>query len=266
MNFLSILAGFALLYWGAWVSVEDATMLWNLKAFAMVVGGAFVGAVISYRLPFVTTFLPAMMARLFVRRHTSGRKTVEELSKFNEAFRSRSMVLGEMVNKSRDPFMRESMTLLLEGIIPPDKIQNVLLTRAQWLYDRELREARQLRSLARYAFVAGLVATIVGTMHVFLNPPFFEAWGPSFRLTPVFTWMPALSTAFMGLVYGVGLGHLVFHPLSENLRTVAEEAFQKNQVIAHGVALMSQHINPLHFTEELNSYLSPLERVEWKAA
>lgn len=266
MNFLSILAGFALLYWGAWVSVEDVSLLWNVKAFAMVVAGMFIGAIMAYRLPFVFMLVPAMTARMFIRRKASGRKTVEELSKFNEAYRSRSMVLGEMVNKSRDPFMREAMTLLLEGIIPPDKIQNVLTTRAQWLYDRELREARQLRSLARYALVAGAIATVTGLITVMANPPFFEVWGPSFKLTPIFEWMPAMSTSFMGLIYGIGFGHLVLHPLSENLRTSAEQIHQKNLVIAHGVALMSQHVNPLHFTEELNSFLAPLDRVEWKAA
>jgi flagellar motor component MotA len=263
MNFLSILTGLCLLGWGAWASVEDVYLLWNLKVFAIVAGGTFAGAILAYRLPYVLTLIPSVTANLFIRRRFNRRDTVKELAKFNDAYRTRSMVLGEMVSKSHDGFLKEAMT---EGIIPPDKLQNVLETRAKWLHEKEMSEARKLKSVARYAWVSGLIATCIGVIALLANPPFMEVWGPSLQWTSTLEWIPALSTCFMGIVYGFGFAHLVFHPVSENLKHMADERHLKNQVVAHGVALMAQQVNPLHFTEELNSYLSPFERVEWKAA
>jgi chemotaxis protein MotA len=266
MNFLSIFVGFAILSWGAWASVEDLRPFINVHALLIVFGGTLVATIMAFRFTYLLRFVPSVMFNIFLHGKIDRKHTVKELTKLNDAYRTRSMVIGEMINKSRDGFLRESMALLLEGIIPPEKVLHILETRARWVHERELNDSKRVKTVGHFVWMSSCLAFLIGTMSVLTHPPLLEGWGPSLNGMSPLDMLPYFVPSISALVYGLVLRSLVLHPIASNLELVANERLVKNRVISHGVGLMAQQVNPLHFTEELNSYLSPYERVEWKAA
>ncbi len=134
MNFLSIMTGAALLAWGTWVSVGDYGFFLNFQGALLIAGCAIIGTVFAFRLPYLVFFVPSFIANLLVRRDVNRRQTVKELAVLNDAFRSRNQQIAEMVTKSKDSFLRESMSLLMEGVVPPVAIARVLEARAHWIH------------------------------------------------------------------------------------------------------------------------------------
>ena len=75
---------------------------------------------------------------------------------------------------------------------------------------------------------------------------------------------PAMSVALVATLYGIALANMIIIPIGENLAQCAKEIKTKNLIIVEGVRLISEKTNPIVLAEELNSFLLPAERVDWK--
>jgi chemotaxis protein MotA len=75
---------------------------------------------------------------------------------------------------------------------------------------------------------------------------------------------PSMSIALVATLYGIAFANLIVIPIGENLTETAKEHQRKNIIIVEGVKLVAAKTNPIVLAEELNSYLLPSERVDWK--
>jgi chemotaxis protein MotA len=75
---------------------------------------------------------------------------------------------------------------------------------------------------------------------------------------------PAMALGLVATFYGLALSNLVFGPMAESLADNARETKLKNTIIVEGVRLIMAKTNPIVLAEELNSFLMPSERIDWK--
>jgi chemotaxis protein MotA len=73
-----------------------------------------------------------------------------------------------------------------------------------------------------------------------------------------------MSIALVATLYGIALANLIVIPIGENLTAAAKETKRKNVIIIEGIRLIAARTNPIVLAEELNSYLLPRERIDWK--
>jgi chemotaxis protein MotA len=76
----------------------------------------------------------------------------------------------------------------------------------------------------------------------------------------------AMSVALVATLYGIAMANLFVIPVGENLAVGAKQIKTKNLIIIEGVRLIAQRTNPIVLAEELNSFLLPGERIDWKKA
>jgi chemotaxis protein MotA len=76
---------------------------------------------------------------------------------------------------------------------------------------------------------------------------------------------PAMSIALVATLYGIAFANLIVIPIGENLTETAKEHQRKNMIITEGIKLVAARTNPIVLAEELNSYLLPNERIDWKS-
>ena len=75
---------------------------------------------------------------------------------------------------------------------------------------------------------------------------------------------PAMAICLITTLYGVAVANLVIIPIAENLTANSKEIRLKNTIITEGIRLIMENKNTVLLAEELNSFLLPKDRINWK--
>jgi chemotaxis protein MotA len=257
MNFKSIVAFISagvILCYGIATAGPIETFL-NEHAILMVLGGTAAAGSIAFQVDRIF-----VLFKIFFRRVIRGRKEnyvflIEELMRLAEAYRSNSPNLEKMIADTHDHFLKEAMTALMDDVIPHEDLARVLRSRVRSMHHRQADEVLKFKTLGKYPPAFGLMGTtlsMIALLQKLGQPGGQKLIGPSMSLGLVATF------------YGVAVANLIFNPIAENLADSAKENKLKNMIIVEGVRLIMKNTNPVLLAEELNSFLNPSERVDWK--
>jgi chemotaxis protein MotA len=172
-----------------------------------------------------------------------------------EAYRKGSSDLEKMVANSKDHFLKEAVGVMMEGVLDEERMIKVLKARVNTMHHHQTEEVAKFKTVGKYPPAFGLMGTTLSMISLLqkLGQPGGQAMiGPAMAL--------GLVATFWGLVFS----NLVFSPIAENLEEGARELKKKNQIIVEGIKLILQKMNPVVVAEELNSFLIPSERIDWK--
>lgn len=259
MNFLSLL-GFvlaALVFgFGVATATDTPARFLDLHAILIVFGGSMAASSIAFQLDRIL-----VLFRVFFRRVLHGQKTdyvvvIRELMRIAEIARSRPAELPKVVEETREHFLKEALTIGMENIMDRPRLEKVLRSRVITQHHRYQEEAIKFRTVGKYPPAFGLMGTTLGMISLLQRlgePGGQKLIGPS------------MSVALVATFYGIALANLVFGPIAENLLDSARETKLKHQIIVEGVLLIMDKVNPIVVAEELNSYLLPNERLDWKS-
>lgn len=154
--------------------------------------------------------------------------------------------LDEQAPKIAPPFLRDGLEMVIDQV-HPDEIMAVLERRIELTHERELNEAKILRTMARMAPSFGMLGTTVGLVNMMAHLDFsgFEKVGMGF------------ATALASTFYGLVLAYLVFTPLANRLEARAEERIVEMRLIAEGVLLIARRVPPSLVLNRLQAYVPP---------
>ena len=258
MNVQSILAclvAIAILVAVVLTSGENDRLM-NMHAILVVIGGTIAAGAISFQ---VDRFL--LMFRIFFenvlrRKNVHYVRLIAEIARLAEAYRIGSPGLKAMVAEVQDPFLREAMTMVLEDFLDRERLIKILHERVDTIYLRECEEVVQFRTIGRYPPAFGLIGTTLSMITLLGKLGGTEGQ----KIIG-----PAMAIGLVSTFYGLILSNLVFQPIAENLAQATRRKQIKNTIIVEGVQLILEKTNPVVLAEELNSYLTPSERVDWHA-
>ncbi len=236
-------------------SAGNMDVFLNEHAILIVLGGTLAAGSIAFQLDRLF-----VMFRIFFRRVIQGRKEnykklIEELMGLAEAYRTNNAGLEKIIADLKDPFLKEAMQALMEEVLEPEALVKVLRTRVNTMFQRHTDDVFKFRTVGKYPPAFGLMGTTLSMITLLQKlgqPGGQKLIGPSMALGLVATF------------YGLAVANLVFGPIAENLTDSAKEIKLKNTIIVEGIRLIGQRMNPVVLAEELNSYLLPSERVDWK--
>jgi chemotaxis protein MotA len=135
------------------------------------------------------------------------------------------------------------------------QLYKVLYNRVNTIYERYNSDANRFKGMGKYPPAMGLMGAVLGMIALLAGlgkPGAEEKMGG------------AMSVALIATFYGIALANLVIIPIGENLGEAAKEIRTKNTIIVEGLKLISEKTNPIVLAEELNSFLLPKERVDYK--
>ena len=224
----------------------------------IVIGGTIACIGVAFSLPrafsMVMIFFKGVI-RTRVERDLN-KVIIQDLMRFAEAYRSGNSDLENMVKKSSDHFLREAMQALLDDVLEPDELIRILHERNNTIYERYADDARMFAACGKYPPAMGLMGAVTGMIMLLgsLGQPGAEK-----------TVGPNMSVALVATLYGIALANLFIIPIGEHLQEIAKRIKLKNLIIVEGVKHIQQKKNPVVLAEELNSFLLPSERLDWKA-
>jgi chemotaxis protein MotA len=254
VSYMGLMIALGVLYLGLHMASDNVLIFWDFTSAFIVLGGTFAAMAISFRLDRIFTLI-----KIFFR-HVSGMdkvnysKLITEIVQIANAYR-KGESLDNVTKKIKDPFFKEAVTLLADEILPSDQLVELLDDRVENTNYRYQEDANKMKVLGKFPPAFGMMGTTIG-MIVLLS-----RLGGSDAIKMI---GPAMSVCLITTLYGVVIANLGFLPVAENLLEAAKANHIKNTIILEGIKHILEKSNPILVVEDLNSYLPPGQRLDWK--
>lgn len=259
MNIFSIfglLISVSVLFVGLRLASEDLSMFLDYPSLFIVMGGTFAATAISFNLNRIFFLVKIFLNRIVFGKQFKYSDVIKEIMRITESYR-KGENLESIVGTIKDPFLKECIELYSEGILEKDHFIDVCENRAEKMMINYSEESRKIKAIGKFPPAFGMMGTTIGMIVLLAN------LGGEDALKMI---GPAMGVCLITTLYGVAFANLIIVPISENLMDNTKEVYLKNQIVVEGIKLFVEKTNPIVVGVELNSFLTPSDRVDWKEA
>jgi chemotaxis protein MotA len=165
-----------------------------------------------------------------------------------QARREGLLALDAKLGEIDDAFTRKGLQLVVDGS-DPTLVREVLEAEIDGMATRHATGAAPFEKAGGFAPTMGIIGTVMGLVHVLQN------------LAAPSTLGPAISTAFIATLMGVGAANVVFLPAANRLKAISAQELELRTLTLDGILAVQAGDNPRIVAEKLASYLPPEERV-----
>ncbi|MDO3412035.1 flagellar motor protein [Saccharibacillus sp. CPCC 101409] len=243
---IGIIAGIAALLGGFLWEGGQAGGLLQGPAALIVFGGTAAAVAISFPWRRLRT-VPQALRLAFGTRPAGAEELIEDLAGMaSTARRSGMLALEKTAENHEDPFMREGLTLIVDGGDPPliRKILELEIDKRQEKFDSY---AKIFESAGGYAPTMGIIGTVMGLIRVLGS------------LTEPANLGSSIAVAFIATLYGVASANLIFLPIASKIRARGEEEVQVMEMMLEGLLSVQNAENPNLVRRKLATYLDDVE-------
>lgn len=257
MNFYSII-GFTLaigvLVGGLMLSTNKVSIFYDSVSLFIVLGGTLAAISISFPLTQVFKLTKVFVIRVLKGSQVNYQKTITNIIRVSEKYRSGAPI-QQCIEASEFPFLSEALQMLDDGILSEKKVVKVLNERMTNMYDLYMQDTNKFKAMGKYPPAFGMMGTTIGMIVLLAN------LGGKDAMKMI---GPAMGVCLITTLYGVIVANLIIIPIGENLEDSAKEIYLQNRIILEGFKLMLKKTSPVILAEELNSFLLPGDRMDWK--
>jgi chemotaxis protein MotA len=205
--------------------------LFQLPAALIVLGGTCAATLVSYS-PSTIRGAVAAAWRAFRDEDEDLTALCAQLVTLSvHAHRGGPPALDLQIQHVRDPFLRNGVTLVADGV-PVELLRDTLAVERMAEEAREDLPIRLLESAAGYAPTLGILGAVLGLMRLMENLPSPAALGRGIAL------------AFVATVYGITLANLLLLPIASRLRERAVSRGRRRDLITDALVDMHKRLNP----------------------
>jgi len=169
------------------------------------------------------------------------------VSMAEQARREGLLALDAKVDEIEDGFTKKGLQLVVDGI-DPDLVRDILEAEIDGMSARHHAGAAPFEKAGGFAPTMGIIGTVMGLVHVLQN------------LAAPSTLGPAISSAFIATLFGVGSANVVYLPIANRLKAISAEEAELRGLTLDGILAVQAGDNPRVVADKLNSYVSPAER------
>lgn len=259
MNFYSIL-GFvfllAVMFAGIVTTIKPSEyhFFGDLPAIFLVLGGTLGAAAITVQINRLGILLKSFFVRLVKGKRNDYKLLIKEIMGASEGYR-RGEAINALLGKVKDPFFKEGLQLIDDGVIKGEDLFEVLEDRIGNMYTHYSEEANRFKNLGKYPPAYGLLGTVLGMIALLAN------LGGADAMKMI---GPAMGGCLMATFMGIVVANVFILPIGDSLADNAKEINLKNKIIVEGLRLIYEKTNPIIVAEKLNSFLLPSDRLNWK--
>jgi chemotaxis protein MotA len=246
---LAVLVGLAMVLLAQVLDGGVITSLLQAPAAFIVLGGTCAATLVSYS---PSVVLDAVKAA--VKTFTTSDEDLDELSTqlvglSIRAHRRGLLALDSEVESVRDPFLRNGLTLVIDGA-SSEMLRDALNVERMAQESHEAVPARVFEAAAGYAPTLGILGAVLGLIRVMDGLTAPGALGNG------------IAIAFVATVYGVGSANLVLLPIAVRLRERAAAASRRRELVTEVLLDVQRRLNPRLVAQKTRGFATRLPRVE----
>ena len=164
-----------------------------------------------------------------------------------QARRDGLLALDAKLSEIDDDFTRKGLQLVVDGS-DPALVRDVLEAEIDAMAARHASGASPFEKAGGFAPTMGIIGTVMGLVHVLQN------------LSAPSTLGPAISSAFIATLLGVGSANVIYLPVANRLKALSTSEIELRMLTLDGILSVQAGDNPRIVAEKLTSYVPPAER------
>ena len=211
---------------------------------AMIVFGGTLGAVlIHYPLAVVITAF-RRLAHVFLEPNQQARSTIEALVRYaNQARREGIVSLDRELANIREPFLRRSLMLAVDGT-EPQELRKIMELELDNQAEQEEKISQVFESAGGFCPTIGIIGAVLGLIQVMQHLDKIDEVGRG------------IAVAFVATIYGVGAANLLLLPAAGKLKIRIREEQVIREMTLEGVVSILEGMNPRMLETKLLGFLS----------
>jgi chemotaxis protein MotA len=219
----------------------------NIPAALLVFGGTL-GVTMAGTSMEQMKLVPKLYKLAFSPPEYKLRERVALLVKFAEMARREGLLaLDDELQTVEDEFTRKGMQLVVDGT-DPELVGTILEIELEAMGGRHAKGVEPFEKAGGFGPTLGITGTVMGLIHVLQN------------LSAPSTLGPAISSAFIATLYGVGSANIVFLPVANKLKFLSSTEQELGWLTIEGILAIQAGDNPRVVESKLMSYVAPDER------
>jgi chemotaxis protein MotA len=240
---------------GLKMSSDDLKIFFDGPSLFIVIGGTFAATSIAFQINKIGAIFKIFFKNFLMGKMVDNTKLIENVMSICSALRSGES-LESLSSKATDEFLEEGISLISDGILEKDVLVEVLEKRANQMAYIRSEQTRKIKALGKFPPAFGMMGTTIGMVVLLANLGGADAMK---------TIGPAMGVCLITTLYGVIIANLALIPIAENLEEIQRQMNTKDTIILEGIKHIMAKSNPIFVAEDLNSYLDPKERLDWKS-
>ena len=244
---IGIAIGCAGILLGAQMEGTPMGSLFNVPA-ALIIFGGVAGACMASAGFEEMKKVPVLYKKAFSASTPDLRAQVEDLVSYAErARRDGLLALEEELDEVDDVYTRKGLQLVVDGT-PPDMVKEVLEAEIHGMRARHKIGAKLFENAGGFAPTMGVLGAVLGLISALQNLDDPDSLGP------------AIATAFIATLLGVGAANVIFLPISQRLKQLSEAEVEARVLVLEGILAIQSGDNPRVIEEKLISFVPPHQR------
>jgi chemotaxis protein MotA len=221
---------------------------------ALIVFGGTMGAVLlQFPLTTVTGAFRSM-ARVFIAPEKKNDELIRLLVGFaNKARRNGVVSLDADLQTIKDPFLKQTLMLAVDGTEPAD-LRKIMSLRLECASELEERLPAVFESAGGFSPTIGILGAVLGLIQVMQHLDDIQGVGRG------------IAVAFVATIYGVGIANLFFLPFAGKIRIHLREEHQCREMVLEGVISILEGMNPRMLEIKLSGFLKHSDTTEKERA
>ena len=211
---------------------------------ALIVLGGTIGAVmIQFPLKIVLQALVSLKD-VFLNADPESDYLVQNLLRYAYKARKEGLLsLDAELAKIKDPFLKESLMLAVDGV-SADDLRKMMELQLDYQGEKDERIPKVFDAAGGFAPTIGIIGAVLGLIQVMQ------------RLQDINEVGKGIAVAFVATIYGVGAANLLFLPWAGKLRIRIRERQVIQEMTLEAVLSIINGVNPRALELQLGSYLA----------
>jgi chemotaxis protein MotA len=211
-------------------------------ALLLVLGGTFGAAMASTMMKDATGITKRLKAALMSPKPPEH-DVVSTVVKLAETARREGLLaLEDAIRSVDDPFLREGLALAVDGT-DAEELREILEIRIASQRTEDMSAAKFFGDMGGYAPTIGIIGTVLGLVHVLENLSSPDKLGH------------LIAGAFIATLWGVLTANVLWLPMSNKLKRVAEIRARHQELVLEGVLAIQAGASPRLVEQKLRAHL-----------
>ena len=211
---------------------------------AMIVLGGTIGAVmLQFPLPVVLHAF-GRLGSVFFEKASGTSAQIDQMVAFaNKARKDGVVSLDSEVQKIKDPFLKKSLMLAVDGT-EPQELRKMMELDLDNKAEHEEHIPKVFEAAGGFAPTVGIIGAVLGLIQVMQHLDDINEVGKG------------IAVAFVATIYGVGLANLFFLPSSGKIKMRIREDQIVREMVLEGVISILEGMNPRMLETKLKGFLA----------
>ncbi len=225
------------------------TALINPAAFLIIIAGTAACLFNGFPMAQIAMF-PKLVKMLFQKPvlmpHNEILRLFVDLSQL--ARREGLLALEPGLEQIKDPFLKEGLTMVVDGM-DPNLVMDVLGLDIQQMEERHRVGALIFSQAGMYAPTLGVLGAVIGLVAALGNLNDIEQLGHS------------IAAAFIATLLGIFTGYVIWHPFANKLKLMSKEETELKKMMLEGILSLQAGDNPATVEAKLRVFVPQSKRV-----